>query len=106
MMKYRKRSAHLVVDGLPTHTKANVRDYLATTAGKLAFHFLPGYAHDPNPGEFVWSHVKRTGPAGRPLLKGEKLHEKIEEQLAKLQQMPHLVSSFFKAPSVAYVSDC
>ena len=31
---------------------------------------------------------------------------KIEEQLAKLQQMPHLVRSFFRAPSVAYITDC
>jgi hypothetical protein len=40
------------------------------------------------------------------LQKGEKLRDKIEEQLAKLQQMPRLVRSFFKAPSVAYVGDC
>jgi hypothetical protein len=43
---------------------------------------------------------------GGPLLKGEKLRDKIEEQLSKLQQMPHLVRSFFKVPSVAYVGDC
>ena len=106
MMKHRRRAVHLVIDGLPAHKKANVRDYVAATDGKLTLHFLPGYAPDLNPDELVWSHVKRTGPARRPLLKGEKLRDKIEEQLAKLQQMPHLVRSFFKAPSVAYVGDC
>ena len=106
MMKYRRRAVHLVVDGLPAHKKANVRDYVAATDGKLTLHFLPGYAPDLNPDELVWSHIKRTGPARRPLLKGEKLRDKIEEQLAKLQQMPHLVRSFFKAPSVAYIGDC
>jgi len=40
------------------------------------------------------------------LIKGEKLRDKIAEQLAKLQQMPHLVRSFFKVPSVAYIGDC
>jgi hypothetical protein len=40
------------------------------------------------------------------LQKGEKLRERIEEQLAKLQKMPRLVRSFFQAPSVAYISDC
>jgi transposase len=79
---------------------------VATTEGKLTLHFLPGYAPDLNPDELVWSHVKRTGTARRPLQKGEILREKIEQQLLKLQQMPHLVRSFFRAPSVAYIGDC
>ena len=106
MVKYRKKAIHLVLDSLPAHKKSNVREYIAATGGKLTLHFLPGYAPDLNPDELVWSHVKRTGTARRPLQKGEKLRDKIEEQLAKLQQMPRLVRSFFKAPSVAYVGDC
>lgn len=106
MMKYRKKAVHLVLDSLPAHKKTNVCEYIAATGGKLTLHFLPGYAPDLNPDELVWSHVKRTGTARRPLQKGEKLRDKIEEQLAKLQQMPRLVRSFFKAPSVAYVGDC
>jgi len=106
MMKYRKKPVHLVLDSLPAHKKAIVREYVATTEGKLTLHFLPGYAPDLNPDELVWSHVKRTGTARRPLQKGEKLRDKIEEQLARLQQMPRLVRSFFQTPSVAYIGDC
>lgn len=106
MMKYRRRPVHLVLDSLPAHKKAMVRDYVAATDGKLTLHFLPGYAPDLNPDELVWSHVKRTGTARRPLQQGEKLRDKIEDQLAKLQQMPRLVRSFFRAPSVAYIGDC
>ena len=106
MMKYRKKPVHLVLDSLPAHKKALVREYVATTEGKLTLHFLPGYAPDLNPDELVWSHVKRTGTARRPLQRGENLRDKIEEQLAKLQQMPRLVRSFFQTPSVAYIGDC
>lgn len=106
MMKYRRKPAHLVLDSLPAHKKTTVRDYVAATEGKLTLHFLPGYAPDLNPDELVWSHVKRTGTARRPLQQGEKLRDKIEQQLMKLQQMPRLVRSFFRAPSVAYISDC
>jgi transposase len=106
LMKYRRKPVHLVLDSLPAHKKALVREHVATTEGKLTLHFLPGYAPDLNPDELVWSHVKRTGTARRPLQKGEKLREKIEQQLLKLQQMPHLVRSFFRAPSVAYINDC
>ena len=105
MMHRRRTSVHLVLDSLPAHKRSIVNDYVDSTAGRLTLHFLPGYAPDLNPDELVWSHVKRTGTARRPLQKGEKLRDKIEAQLAKLQQLPSLIRSFFKAPSVAYASD-
>lgn len=105
MMKYRRRPVHLVLDSLPAHKTAFVKKYVASTEGRLTLHFLPGYAPELNPDELVWSHVKRTGTARRPLRKGEKLREKIEEQLIQLQKMPELVRSFFQHPSVAYISD-
>lgn len=106
MMKYRRKPIHLVLDSLPAHKTALVKQYVASTEGRLTLHFLPGYAPDLNPDELVWSHVKRTGTARRPLQHGEKLRDKIEEQLAGLQKMPDLVRSFFRAPSVAYIGDC
>ena len=106
MMWRRRKPVHLVLDSLPAHKKALVGKFVASTNGRLTLHFLPGYAPDLNPDELVWSHVKRTGMARRPLQQGEKLRDKIEEQLAKLQQLPRLVRSFFQAPSVAYIGDC
>jgi transposase len=106
MMKYRRKPVHLVLDSLPAHKKSIVGEYVSSTRGRLTMHFLPGYAPDLNPDELVWSHVKRTGTARRPLQKGEKLRDKIATQLAKLQQMPRLLRSFFQAPSVAYIGDC
>jgi hypothetical protein len=49
--------------------------------------------------------MKCTGVARSPLRQGEKLQEKIEAQLAAIKRVPRLVRSFFKAPSVAYISD-
>jgi transposase len=105
MMYRRRKSVHLILDSLPAHKRAIVSEYVASTQGRLTLHFLPGYAPDLNPDELVWSHVKRTGTARRPLQKGEKLREKIEEQLARIQKLPSLIRSFFKVPSVAYISD-
>jgi transposase len=105
MMHRRRTPVHLILDGLPAHKRAIVREYVASTHGRLTLHFLPGYAPDLNPDELVWSHVKRTGTARRPLQKGETLREKIEEQLAQLQKLPSLIRSFFNAPSVAYITD-
>jgi transposase len=105
MMRNRSKPVHLVVDGLPAHKTKLVKEYVASTEGRLTLYFLPGYAPELNPDELVWSHVKRTGVSRTPLRKGEKLSEKIEMQLAAIKKMPRLVRAFFKTPSVAYITD-
>ena len=105
MMAERERAVHLVIDGLPAHKKACVKEYVASTGGKLTLHLLPGYAPDLNPDELVWSHAKRTGVARSPLRKGEKLKERVGAQLQAVADDPALVRSFFRHPSVAYISD-
>ncbi|MFN0185145.1 MAG: IS630 family transposase [Aquabacterium sp.] len=106
MMKGRSKPVHLVVDGLPAHKKLNVREYIASTRGKLTMHLLPGYAPDLNPDDLVWSPVKRTGVARNPLRAGEKLQLRIEQQLHDVQRSRRLVRSCFGTPSVAHISDC
>jgi transposase len=96
MMRHRSKPVHLVVDGLPAHKTKLVKEYVASTKGRLTLHFLPGYAPELNPDELVWSHVKRTGVARTPLRKGEKLSEKIEMQLAAIKKVPSLVRAFLK----------
>jgi len=105
MMCRRTKPVHLVVDGLPAHKTKQVKDYVASTNGMLTLHFLPGYAPELNPDELVWSHVKRTGVARTPLRKGETLGDKIGAQLAALKKAPRLIRSFFRTPSVAYITD-
>jgi transposase len=95
MMRNRTKPVHLVVDGLPAHKTKLVKEYVASTGGRLTLHFLPGYAPELNPDELVWSHVKRTGVSRTPLRKGEKLSEKIEMQLAAIKKMPRLARAFF-----------
>jgi transposase len=105
MMRYRTKPVHLVVDGLPAHKTKLVKNYVQSTRGRLTLHVLPGYAPELNPDEAVWSHMKRTGVARAPLRKGERLRDKIDAQLAAIKAAPRLVRSFFRAPSVAYITD-
>lgn len=105
LMYRRRKPLHLVVDGLPAHKNKVVKNYLTSTEGRLTLHVLPGYAPDLNPDELVWSYAKRTGVARRPLMQGEKLQERVQEQLQGIGNNPGLVRSFFNHPSVAYISD-
>jgi transposase len=50
MMRHRTKPVHLVVDGLPAHKTALVKDYVAPAKGILTLHFLPCYAPELNPG--------------------------------------------------------
>lgn len=106
MMRGRRKPLHLILDSLPAHKTRAVRDYVDELNGKLTLDFLPGYAPDLNPDELVWSHAKRTGNARGPLLKGERLADRVAAQLADIGNRPALVRSFFRHPSVAYISDC
>ena len=105
LMKHRRRPLTLILDGLPAHKGPLVRSYVESLQGKLQLHYLPGYAPELNPDELVWNHVKRTGTAKKPLRKGDQLQERIEADLRAIQRNPKLVRSFFRAPSVAYISD-
>jgi len=105
LLRGRTRRLHLVLDGLPVHKRVTVREFVASTEGRLTLHFLPGYAPDLNPDELVWSHVKRTGTARRPLRSGEKLPDRIAGELRDVQRNRRLVRSFFRAQSVSYITD-
>jgi transposase len=101
-MRYRRRPVFLVVDGLPAHKAKLVATYVQSLKGKLELHFLPGYAPDLNPDEFVWNHLRHHGTTKTPLRKNESLRRRVEENLAAIKRSPKLVSSFFHARSVAY----
>ena len=101
----RRTKVFLVVDGHPSHRAKLVGEYIQSTRGTLELHFLPGYAPDLNPDEFVWQHAKTNGISKKPLRKNESLKRRVVEDLAAIRANPRLVRSFFHAPSVAYARD-
>lgn len=106
LMRGRRKPLHLILDNLPAHKTGAVKTHVAGCKSKLTLHFLPGYAPELNPDELVWSHAKRTGNARRPLRAGERLEDRIQLQLADMAAQPDLIRSFFRHPSVAYITDC
>lgn len=49
LMRHRRRPLFLMLDNLATHKAKVVLEYVASTAGKLELHYLPGYAPDSTP---------------------------------------------------------
>lgn len=103
-MRNRRRPVFLVIDGLPAHKARLVAAYVQSLEGRLELHFLPGYAPDLNPDEFVWNHLRHHGTTKIPLRKNESLRRRVEQNLAAIKRSPKLVRSFFHAPTVAYTT--
>ena len=78
----------LVLDGHPVHRSKAVKQFAASTNGQLRLVFLPGYAPEPTPDEWVWKHVKhdRIGRAG--VTGPEDLKAKALAALHRLQSSP------------------
>jgi len=104
-MQGRKGKVFLVVDGHPAHKANLVKAYVQNLQGRLELHFLPPYAPDLNPDEFVWSHMKSNGVSKKPLKQNESLQKRIEQDLNALKRNKDLVRSFFCAESVVYAKD-
>ncbi len=104
-MRGRRNPVFLVLDGHPAHIAKVVAAYVQRLVGRLELHFLPGYAPELNPDEFVWNHLKRQGVSKTPLRRDESLRSRVQSDLEHIQSRPPLVRSFFHAPSVAYTRD-
>jgi len=95
---------YLVVDGHPAHRAKKVRDYVQRLKGRLELHFLPPYAPDLNPDEFVWQQARSNGVSKSPLRRNESLRQRVAFDLAMIEKNKGLIHSFFQAKSVAYAS--
>ncbi len=104
-MRNRKYPVFLILDGHPSHRARVVAQYVQSLKGRLELHFLPGYAPELNPDEFVWNHLKKQGVSKKPLRKNESLRARVQHDLEQIKRCPALVRSFFHAPSVAYTND-
>jgi transposase len=104
-MRNRSGKVFLVVDGHPAHKANLVKQLIERMKGRLELHFLPPYAPDLNPDEFVWSYMKSNGVSKKPLKQNESMQRRVEEDLANISQNSELVRSFFGAESVAYAAD-
>jgi len=104
-LRGRRNPVFLVLDGHPAHRAKVVAKYVQQLKGRLELHFLPGYAPELNPDEFVWNHLKRQGVSKKPLRRDEALRARVEADLSAIGRSRALVRSFFLAPTVAYTRD-
>ena len=59
LLAHFRRPLLILWDRSQPHRSILVRDYVASTAARIKLHFLPAYAPDLNPVEYLWTWLKR-----------------------------------------------
>lgn len=86
----------IVWDGLRQHRSRMVREFVAEQRGRIVLEFLPGYAPELNPTEYIWGHLKQHElPNFCPKNLWELGHF-ARRALRRMRRRPTLVTSFWK----------
>jgi transposase len=94
----------LVVDGHPTHRSRPVKEFVASTEGRLRLFCLPGYSPELNPDEWVWKNVKADRIGRADIKDKDDLKAKALAALHRLQKLPHIIRGFFADPNLRYIT--
>jgi transposase len=86
----------VIWDGSPIHRRAEVKQFVASTRGRVWLESLPGYAPDLSPwDEGGWHHLKDVELRNLVCRDLDELHQELYLAVGRLRQKPHLVRSCF-----------
>ena len=95
----------LIVDGSSVHTAKEVKEFVASTQGRLQLFFLPPYSPELNPDEWVWKIVKHDR-IGRPgIMSKDDIKAVAVGAFRHLQKIPRKVRGFFPIRSLLTYSN-
>jgi transposase len=95
---------YVIVDNASQHTAKAVRDYVASTEGRLMIFFLPPYSPELNPDEWVWQNVKNHQIGRKAVQRKSDFFEMVTQALQRLQRLPEIIIGFFRDPSLTYIT--
>lgn len=104
LIKGADRKLFVIVDNLRVHRAKAVTTWVRQNRAKIALFYLPPYAPEYNPEEYVNNAIKQalgraSTPQDRAALKAE-----LTARMRSLQRQPKQVRSFFQAPNVRYAA--
>lgn len=94
----------LVVDGHPVHRSKTVKRFVEDQNGRLELHHLPAYSPELNPDELVWNNLKTHALGRKVVTSRQELRSMVLSHLHRMQKLPVLIMSFFRAPTTRYAT--
>jgi transposase len=82
-------------DGAPIHRSVLVRDYIASTQGRIVVERLPAYAPELNPVEYMWGHLKTHEIANLLVTQAWELSLEATAALRRMRRRPAIITACY-----------
>ena len=99
-----QRKIFLVVDNLRPHRAKIVAAWVAANLDKIELVYLPPYAPEHNPDEFVNNDVKQAMARRQAPKDKAELKKGLTSYMRGLAERPAKIRAFFQAPTVRYAA--
>ncbi len=86
----------IVWDGLPGHRSRATWEFIRQQRGRLWVEFLPGYAPELNPVEYLWSYWKQHELPNFCPQNFRRLSQHARQALRRMRKRPSLVIAFWR----------
>lgn len=100
LVRHVGRPLMLVWDRLPAHRSAMVRDYIASLQGRIQVEYVPPYAPELNPVEYIWAYWKQHELPNVCPKDYWQLSEGARRTLRRMRRRPRLITAFWKQASL------
>lgn len=92
----------IVWDRLPAHRSRMTRDFLAAQNGRVWMEYLPGYAPELNPVEYIWGYWKQHALPNVCPRDYWSLSESARRTLKRMRRRPRLITAFWKQAQLSF----
>jgi transposase len=96
LMRHVPGNLLVIWDGLRSHRSRLVRDFVNKSAERIEIEFLPAYAPELNPVEYIWGHWKQHEIPNFCPKNLAQLSEHARKALRRMRRRPTLVAAFWK----------
>lgn len=100
LIKDAARKVYLILDNLRAHHGNRLRDWASEHAGQIALFFLPPYAPEYNPDEYLNHDLKQNIGSQAQADSVSEIEANTTAFLSKLETEPDHVKSYFQHPKV------
>ena len=104
LIKDTDRNVFLILDNLRVHHGKKVTTWLEANREKIKVFYLPPYAPELNPDEYLNGDLKCRVRSGLPARSHSDLTRKTRSFMKTLQKRPQHVKNYFKHPKVVYAA--
>ena len=103
LVRSSERKVFLILDNLKVHHGKLVAAWLEKRTDKIEIFFLPPYAPEYNPDEYLNHALKISVHSGHLPYTTDDISHKMQSFMRKLQHRPLAVSNFFLHPLLSYL---